>query len=151
VTRAGRLGVTAAAVGLAAVLGAGYAAAGPAGLIDAATLAAVAVLLVARGTIPGRAPRLVRPKDLRQAGEPGRADFPAYVKLASDLEWAQMSRRHYEYILRPTLARLATALGRPEAAAADLHRPPSADIDGPGVDLATLARVIAALEGEDKP
>jgi hypothetical protein len=150
VTRAGRLGITAAVVGLAAVLGAGYAAAGPAGLIDAATLAAVAVLVVARGTIPGRAPRLVRPKDLRQ--EPGRAaDFPAYGKLASDLEWAQMSRRHYEYVLRPTLARLATALGRPEAAAADLHRPPSADIDGPGVDLATLERVIAVLEGEDIP
>ncbi len=149
-TRVGRLGVTAAVAGLAAVLGAGYAAAGPAGLIDAATLAAVAVLVVGRGTIPGRAPRLVRPKDLPP--EPGRAaDFPGYGKLASDLEWAQVSRRHYEYILRPTLARLATALGRPEAAAADLHRPPSADIDGPGVDLATLERVIAALEGEDTP
>ena len=157
-TRAGLVAVSAAVVGVAAVLGAGYAAAGPAGLIDAAALAAVGVLVVARGTIPGRAPRLVRPKNFwrngGQAPAVRAADFPAYAKLASDLEWAQMSRRHYEYALRPMLTRLAAALGRPEAAAADRHVPtpgPSADIDGPGVDLATLERAIAALEGEDKP
>jgi hypothetical protein len=155
VTRAGRVAVSAAVVGIASVLVAGYAAAGPAGLIDAAELAAVGVLVVARGTIPGRAARLVRPKNFWRNGEQGpavrAADFPAYAKLASDLEWAQMSRRHYEYALRPTLARLAAALGRPEAAAAARPGPapgPSADIDGRGVDLATLEGVIAALEEE---
>ncbi len=147
-TRAGRVGVGAAVVGIAAVLAAGYAAAGPAGLIDAAALAAVAVLVVARGTIPGRAPRFVRPENLRRQGPAVRsADFPAYVKLASDLEWAQMSRRHYEYALRPMLARLAVTLGRPEAVP-EGPGPRPAGLDGPGVDLATLERVIAALEEE---
>lgn len=158
-TRAGRVGAVAAVVGVAAALTAGYAAAGPAGLIDAAALAAVGVLVVARGTIPGRAPRLVRPENLRRQERQGSAvraaDFPAYATFASDLEWAQMSRRHYEYALRPTLARLAVALGRPETAAgrpgtaAGLAQgPPPADVDGPGVDLATLERAIAALEEE---
>jgi hypothetical protein len=137
-------------VGIGAVMAAGYAAAGPSGLIDAAALAAVGILVVARGTIPGRAPRLVRPKSLRRKGEQGSAGFPAYTKIASDLEWAQMSRRHYEHALRPMLTRLATALGRPDAVAAGLQGPPSADIDGPGVDLATLERIIAALEGEGR-
>lgn len=153
-TRAGRVGVGAAVVGIAAVLTAGYAAAGPAGLIDAAALAAVGVLVVARGTIPGRAPRLVRPENLRRQEPAVRAaEFPAYAKLASDLEWAQLSRRHYEYALRPALARLAAALGRPGPAAGRPGAPtpgPSADVDGPGVDLATLERAIAALE-EQQP
>jgi hypothetical protein len=150
VTRAGRVGAVAAVVGVAAALTAGYAAAGPAGLIDAAALAAVGVLVVARGAIPGRAPRLVRPKNLRRQGPQESAvraaDFSAYATFASDLEWAQTSRRHYEYALRPVLARLAAALGRPETAAGLAQGPPPADVDGPGVDLATLERAIAALE-----
>jgi hypothetical protein len=151
VIRAGRAGLAAAAVGIAAILGAGYAAAGPAGLIDAAALAAVVVLIVARGTIPGRAPRSVRPRPPAERAPALRsADFAAYVTMASDLEWAQMSRRHYEYTLRPLLARLATALGRREAAA-ELSRPPSAGVDGPGADLAALDRVVAMLEREDEP
>jgi hypothetical protein len=141
VTRAGRLGVAAASVGLAAVLGAGYAAAGPAGLIAAAALATVGLLVVARAAIPRREPQRVRPKgrDGAQAPAVRAADFPAYAKFATDLEWAQMSQRHYEVTLRPTLARLAMALGRPEPAAAAGP--------GPGVDLATLERAVAALEG----
>nr|MDQ2816552.1 hypothetical protein [Actinomycetota bacterium] len=143
--------VTAAGIGIVAVLAAGYAAAGPSGLIDAAALAAVGVLFVARGTIPGGTPRLVRPRTGWRKGEQRPADFPAYAKIASDLEWAQMSRRHYEYAVRPMLARLAAALGRPDAMTAGRHGPPSADLDGPGVDLATLERIIAALEGEGRP
>ena len=52
-TRRG-LGLAAAAIGIAAALDAGYAAGGPAGLIDAAAVAGVGVLVVARGTVPGR-------------------------------------------------------------------------------------------------
>jgi hypothetical protein len=143
--------VSTAVVGIGAIMAAGYAAAGPSGLIDAAALAAVGVLVVARGTVPGRAPRLVRPGTARRKEEQSSAGFPAYTRIASDLEWAQMSRRHYEDALRPMLTRLATALGRPDAVAAGLHPPPPGDIDGPGVDLATLERIIADLEGEGRP
>lgn len=143
--------LAAAVVGIAAILIAGYAAAGPAGLADVAALTAIGVLVVARGTIPGRAPRLVRPESPWRKGERRAAGFPAYTKIVSDLEWAQMSRRHYELAIRPMLARLAAALGRPGAVAEPAPGPPSADIDGPGVDLATLERIIAALEGEDEP
>ena len=73
------------------------------------------------------------------------ADFPAYAKIASDLEWAQMSRRHYEHLLRPTLARLAATLGREQAV--DLSGPLAGDGDRPGVDRATLERIVAQLEG----
>jgi hypothetical protein len=141
------VGLAAAVVGLAAVLGAGYAVAGPSGLIDAAALAALSVLVVARATVRGQIPGTVRPKARsgEQAPAVRAADFPAYRKIASDLEWAQMSRRHYEYTTRPMLARLATALGRPQAA--ELRRPPAAGADGPGVDLDTLDRLITQLEG----
>ncbi len=145
--RATKVGLAAAAVGVAAVLGAGYAVAGPSGLIDAAALAALSVLVVARGTVRGQIPHTVRPRDRsgEQAPAVRAADFPAYRKIASDLEWAQMSRRHYEYTMRPMLARLATALGRPQTA--ELQRPPAAGADGPGADLATLDRIITQLEG----
>ena len=43
------------------------------------------------------------------------------------------------------LARLAAALGRPDPA--ELTGPPAPDADGPGVDLATLDRIITQLEG----
>ncbi len=117
----------AAVVGIAAVLGAGYVVAGPSGLVDAAALAALSVLVVARGTVRGQIPRAVRPKDPRgeQAPAVRAADFPAYRKIASDLEWAQMSRRHYEYTMRPMLARLATALGRPRPRSSGGRRPPA--------------------------
>ena len=129
--RATKAGLAAAAVGIAAVLGAGYVAAGPSGLVDAAALAALSVLVVARGTVRGQIPPTVRPKDRRgeQAPAVRAADFPAYRKIASDLEWAQMSRRHYEYTMRPMLARLATALGRPQTA--ELQQPPPPAPTGP--------------------
>ena len=139
-----RLALAAAMTAIAAVLWAGYAAHGPVGVIDAAAIAAVGVLIVARGTIHGDKPRP------RHHASPGKqatvsaADFPDYRKLASDLEWAQLSQRHYQHTVRPVLARLATALGRPRAM--DALGPTSEDIDGPGVDLATLNRVVAMLE-----
>jgi hypothetical protein len=144
-----RLAAAAALTGTGAVLAAGYAAGGPAGLVDAASVATLGVMIVARGTLRGPRPRPVRLKDLRRdpqqrpAVRP--ADFPAFAKISSDLEWAQLSRRDYEHLLRPTLARLATTLGREQAV--DLTGPPAGDGDGPGVDRATLERIVAQLEG----
>ena len=136
--------------GTAAVLAAGYAAAGATGLIDVAALATLGVLIVARGTVRGEKPRSVRREKLRR--DPGRrpavraADFPAYASIASDVEWARMSQRHYEQALRPRLARLAAALGRADAVDITSLSGP-ADTDGPGLDLATLERIITRLEG----
>ena len=143
-----RRAVTGAAtvLGTAAALVAGYAAAGATGLIDVAALATLGVLIVARGAVRGEKPRSVRPKMQRR--DPGRRpavrapDFPAYALIATDVEWARMSQRHYEHALRPRLARLAAALGR--SGAIDLTS--SADPDGPGPDLATLERIVTHLE-----
>ena len=143
------LAAAVAVTGTAAALVAGYAAGGATGLLDVASVATLGVLIVARGTVRGQAPRPVRDKKRR---DPGRrpalraADFPAYATIASDLEWARMSRRHYEHALRPRLARLAAALGREDAVELTRLTGPS-DTDGPGVDLATLDRIITQLEG----
>ena len=140
------LAVAATVTGTAAALVAGYAAASATGLIDVAAVATLGVLIAARGTLRGQEPRPVRHQ--KQRRDPARrpADFPAYTRIASDLEWARMSRRHYERVLRPRLARLAATLGREDAAAiASLSGP--ADDDAPGVDLATLDRIITQLEG----
>jgi len=150
VSRRTALALAAALTGIAAALVAGYAVARLTGLIDVASVAALGVLIVARGAVRGEKPRSVRAKNLRP--DPARgpavrtADFPSYQRISSDLEWAQMSRRHYEYALRPTLARLAAALGRSPSVAADLDGPPGGDIDGPGLDLATLDRIVTRLE-----
>jgi hypothetical protein len=150
VTRRTALAVAAALTGIAAALVAGYAAARLTGLIDVASVTALGVLIVARGAVRGQKPPSVRAKNLRR--DPARrpairaAEFPAYQRIASDLEWAQMSRRHYEHALRPMLARLAAALGRPRAVPADLGGAPAGDVDGPGLDLATLERMVTRLE-----
>jgi len=57
-----------------------------------------------------------------------------------------MSGRHYELALRPRLTRLAAALGRSDAVAITSPSGP-ADADGPGVDLATIDRIVTQLEG----
>jgi len=138
--------VTAAATvtGIAAALVAGYAAAGATGLIDVATLATLGVLIGTRAAIRGEKPRPVRPKRQDQRWRP--ADFPAYASIASDVEWARMSRRHYEHALRPRLARLAAALGQPVQPGAPGTAGPT-DTDGPGPDLATLDLIVTRLEG----
>ena len=132
--------------GIAAAFAAGYAAAGATGVIDVAALTTLGVLIVARGAVRGPKPRPVLPSTPWRG--PGRRpairaeDFPAFASIASDVEWARMSRRHYEHGLRPRLARLATALGKPA--------PPqvtgTAEDDGPGPDLATLERIVTHLE-----
>jgi hypothetical protein len=137
--------VAAAVTGIAAALVAGYAVASATGLIDVAALATLGVLVVARGAVRGQKPRTVREK--KQRRDPGRrtADFPAYATIASDVEWARMSRRHYVHALRPRLVRLAAALGQEDAVVITSLTGP-ADTDGPGVDLATLERIVTQLE-----
>jgi len=140
----------AAVIGTAGALAAGYAAAGPTGLVDAAALATLGVLVMARSLVRGEQPPRVRQEGKRRRPGVRAADFPAYARIASDLEWAQMSRRHYEHAMRPMLARLAASLGRPQAVAdLDAGSGPghALDPDGPGVDLATLERIVARLEG----
>ena len=139
-----RLAAAAALTGIAGVLVAGYAAAGLTGLTDVAAVTALGVLIAARGTLRGEKPRTVREKDPQQRPVTVRtADFPAFAKIASDLEWAQMSQRHYEHLLRPALARLAATLNRPDV---NLTGPPAGDTDGPGVNRATLERIVSELE-----
>jgi hypothetical protein len=144
VNRRRRMAAAATGTGTAAALVAGYAAAGATGLIDVAAVATLGVLIAARGTLRGQTPRPVRPQKQRQDPAWRSADFPAYARIASDLEWAQMSRRHYEHALRPRLDRLATALSKPVDLTV-LGDP--GDSDGPGIDLATLDRIITQLEG----
>jgi hypothetical protein len=148
VKRARLVGGTAAAVGVVAILAAGYVADGPAGLVAAAGLAAIGVLVVTRGTVRGEKPVPVRHPGFRRSGD-HTAGFPAYRKIASDLEWAQMSRRHYEVAARPMLARLAAAAGI--EAVAEEPSPSAGVADGPGVDLATLDRIVTRLEGGSAP
>jgi hypothetical protein len=148
-------GLVAATIAVAGALAAAYGAAGTTGLVDGAALAALGVLILARGRIPGEQPPGVRTKkrrNLRNRQALRAAHFPAYATIASDLEWARMSRRHYEHAMHPMLARLAATLGRPRAEAELAAVPPSTaralDPDGPGVDLATLERIVTALEAE---
>jgi len=138
-----RLALAAAATGIAAALAAGYAVGGQAGLTDAAAVAAVGVLVVARSRLRSGKPGPVRPHPAERPTAVSAEDFPAYQSMASDLEWGLLSWRHYQHAVRPLLGRLAAALGRPAPAG-----PPSrpADADGPGPDLATLDRMIAELE-----
>ena len=132
-------------LGIAATLAAGYAAGGQAGLITAAAVAASGVLIVARGTIRGEKPRPVRPKTTDGTPAVRAAEFPRYQTIASDLEWARLSRRHYQHAVRPLLTRLALARNRPDPLAGVPVSPPGEE-DGPGVDLATLDRIITRLE-----
>jgi len=133
-------------LGIAAALAAGYAAGGLAGLTTAAAVAAAAVLLLARSTVRGGKPQPVRSKTTNGTTAVRAAEFPRYQTIASDLEWARLSRRHYQHAVRPLLTRLALAGNRPDPLAGEPVSSPG-DEDGPGVDLATLDRIITRLEG----
>ena len=139
------LAAAATVTGIAAALVAGYAAAGATGLIDENNVATLGLLIVARGMVRGEKPRPVRHKKLGPRPTLRAADFPAYATIASDVEWARMSRRHYEHALRPRLARLAATLDQKRTV--DLTGPSAVDADGPGPDLATLDRIVTHLEG----
>ena len=134
--------------------------AGARGLALAGTVLAVAVLLAARLALVPAAPH---PTGRRRRLAPGvRAeDFPAFRQIVADLGWAGASRRHYDHVTRPVFTRLVvTALadrGLTQEAAetragADLwplmdpSAPLSNDSEAPGVDAATLGRIVDRLE-----
>jgi hypothetical protein len=156
--------IAAAAAGIAG-LAASYAAAGSRGLVITGTILAAVALLAARAAITPAAPRRrARRRDAPSAVDAD--DFPAYRRIASDLGWAETSRRHYDRFARPMFGRLLGAvleeryrldMGRhPERARAlagadlwpliDPSVPPSDDTELAGVDLATLTRVVDRLE-----
>jgi hypothetical protein len=125
----------AAAIGAAALLGAGYAAAGTAGLLDMGAVVAIAALLLVRVRVRGGEPHVVmRKKEEADAG------FPGFAKITSELEWAMLSRRHYQRSTRPQLEGLAVALGRP------LPDEARHDESGTGPGPGELDRIIARLE-----
>ena len=148
-----------AAAGLAAAGTAAYAVAGARGLALAGTVLAVAVLLTARLAIVPAAPH---PTGRRKRQAPGVSaeDFPAFRQIVADLGWAGASLRHYDHVTRPVFTRLVGAaladrgLSRPEAAARaqdlwpliDPSAPLSNDSQAPGVDAATLGRIVDRLE-----
>lgn len=127
--------LAAAAAAAAALLGAGYAAAGTAGLLDMGAVVAIAALLLVRARVRGDAPHVVMRKN--QATDAG---FPGFGRIASEMEWAMLSRRHYQRSARPMLERLGEALGRPLPAA------PLDDEEGAGPSRDELDRIIARLE-----
>ena len=131
----GGVAAMALAIAAAALLAAGFAAAGPAGLLDMGAVVAIAALLLVRARVRGREPHVVmRKKEVADAG------FPGFGRIASEMEWAMLSRRHYERSTRPQLERLAVALGRQPPAAA------RTDEEGAGPSPAELDRIIARLE-----
>jgi hypothetical protein len=134
-----------AAIGAAALLGAGYAAAGATGLADMAAIVAVAALLLARRRVRGGKAQYVMPKKSGPTAV-SQDDFPSYTKIASDLEWGVLSRRHYQHMLRPYLAHLAAALPGRTLPELDGAAPGQDDDDGPGPSVATLDRIITQLE-----
>ena len=132
-----RGGVAAQALVIAAIalLTAGYAAAGPAGLLDMGAVVAIAALLLVRARVRGEEPHVVmKEKKVTDAG------FPGFGSLASEMEWAMLSRRHYERSTRPRLERLAVTLGRSLPAEALTGEEGA----GPGPD--ELGRLIGRLE-----
>jgi len=150
VSRRALLAGVAAAVGVAAALTAGYAAAGPAGLVDAATVAAAGVLVVARAAWPGQESRSVRTARRRgrvRTPAASAAEFPAYRKITADLSWGLAGGSRTGHVLRRRLTRLAAALGRPDPLAAEPAVP--AGTGEPGLDLAALDRIVSRLE-EDR-
>jgi hypothetical protein len=147
VSRRALLAGAAAAVGVAAALIAGYAAAGPAGLVDAATVAAVGVLVVARAAWPGQENRSVRTTRRRgrvRTPTVSAAEFPAYRTITADLSWGLAGGPRAGSGLGRRLTRLAVALGRPDPLAAEPAVP--AGTGEPGLDLAALDRIVSRLE-----
>jgi hypothetical protein len=163
--------------------------AGPLGLVVAADcLAAVCLLLTftgvprRAGSSHGRPRRAMMPNQTWWNAPPlrwligklpaGRRDrpevrateFPAYLKISSDLGWARVSRWHYDHGTRPLLARLlevALAEGQRVDATADPARARRLAGDevwrlvtpgrqhgrnAPGVDLRTLSQITDRLE-----
>jgi hypothetical protein len=154
-----------AAAAAAFCVGVGYTLAGALGVLIVATGLAVFALLRVRdlagpGAPDGFAARRGRSADVEAAG------FPAYRKIAADVGWANFSRRHYDYVVRPLLIRVLTAVlaerhridltTQPERARrllgedlwplVDPGARRSEDSHAPGVSLAAITRVVDRLE-----
>jgi hypothetical protein len=128
---------------------------------------ALLAVLAARASIPrGEHPPPSAVQASHRPAGSGQADFPAYQKISSDLDWAGTSPRHYDHGLRSRLARLLDARlaqrygldakTQPDRARElvgaelwpllDASRPPSNDSRAPGVSVATLNRIVTRLE-----
>lgn len=137
--------------------------AGAAGLLvtlTALTVMAAAVLALALPGAPAR--RIPR----RPAPAVRDAPYRAYRGVAEQLSWAAVSPRHFDLVTRPLLTELAAAR-LADRHGVDLHREPAAaqallgadvwpwvapvevpsrDGQPPGVDRATLTRIVDRLE-----
>ena len=163
-----------------AVLAAALAVGGPFTLVVTAECLAALTLVVVLARTPGgvrergvpRAAAWARAawaqlrRRRRPPAEVRTSDFPAYLKISSDLGWAPVSRWHYDHGIRPLFGRLLESvlaerhrvdLARDPARAralvgddvwplVDPARPPSFDSKAPGPDLRTLTRIVDRLE-----
>ena len=147
-----------------AALAAGLFAAGPAGLVFVATLLGAVAVVAAWAALPAPLPRRRRPR--RATGRTTGADFSSYQDIRGRVSWGAVGRRHFDTAMRPLLYRLfaARAADRhrvdvasdPAAARRllgpwmwellDPGRPITTDSDAPGIDAATLARIVDRLE-----
>lgn len=145
-------------------LAAGMFAAGPAGLVFVATLLGAVAVVAAWVTQPAPLPRRRRRRRARVRVTD--ADFPSYRDIRGRVSWGAVGRRHFDTATRPLLYRLFAALAAdrhrvdvasdPAAARRlldpwmwellDPGRPVTTDSDAPGVDAATLTRIVDRLE-----
>jgi hypothetical protein len=171
----------AAAAGCALILAVSAGIGGPLGLtISADCLAGLMLMMLlartpqagrgqlghALGATAGRLRRRFGPDRHWAASLARAADFPAFLKISSDLSWASVSRWHYDHGARQLLIRVM------RAALAERHRldlaadpararqlvgediwpfldpaaPTSRDSHTPGPDPRTLARIVDRLE-----
>lgn len=127
----------------------------------------VVVGAAATALLPMRLPRPRRPRH-RPPSTTAHTDapFPDYRKVLDALSWAAVSPRHYDVVTRPVLQRLAAGrlaerhgvdlVTDPERAAAllgpevwplvDPSRPARDVSAPPGIDLATVHRVVERVE-----
>ena len=151
------LGASAVAVAI------GVGAFGAAGLLVSVSVIAVAAAAVALSRVPA-APE---PRRRHRPGPPvDNAPFRSYRQVAEALSWADESPRHYDLVTRPLLVRLLTTRladrhridhgTDPQAARRlvgddvwhwlDPDREVSRQGQPPGVDQATLTRIVDRLE-----
>src|SRR5262245_22118876 len=114
-------------------LGAGYLVAGPLGVAVIATVLAVFVSAGGRIRLVRAVPGRAAVRDKRERSDDGAAAFRAYRRIAANLGWAGVSRRHYDLSVRPLFARLAAAV------LAERHR----------VDMAREPGLARRLVGDD--
>ena len=141
----------------------GVGAFGAAGLLVSVSVVAVAAAAVALSRVPAAPEPRRRPRP----GPPvDNAPFRSYRQVAEALSWADVSPRHYDLVTRPLLVRVLTTrladrhridlATDPEAARRlvgddvwhwlDPDREVSRQGQPPGVDQATLTRIVDRLE-----